>query len=130
MPKVCRTCDEEKSLDDFAVDRKARDGRCGECRSCAVDRATAWRKANPERFAAGHKASRQRHNDRQNARGAVTVALRKGTLVREPCEVCGTVENVHAHHDDYTKRLDVRWLCQTHHAEHHRQRPRSEVTSP
>jgi ribosomal protein S27AE len=44
----------------------------------------------------------------------------KGVFLHEkPCEVCGATENVHAHHDDYSKPLEVRWLCSRHHAEHH-----------
>ena len=50
----------------------------------------------------------------QRAQGMVSAAIRKGTLVRRPCEECGAVET-HAHHDDYTKPLDVRWLCARHH---------------
>jgi hypothetical protein len=46
-------------------------------------------------------------------------AIRDGRLVKQPCEVCGEIE-VDAHHDDYSKPLDVRWLCRKHHAEHHR----------
>ena len=46
-------------------------------------------------------------------------ALRSGKLTRQPCEVCGA-EKAQAHHDDYTKPLDVRWLCTRHHAEWHR----------
>lgn len=45
-------------------------------------------------------------------------AILAGTLVRQPCEVCGA-EKVDAHHDDYSKPLDVRWLCRTHHNEFH-----------
>lgn len=41
-------------------------------------------------------------------------------LPKQPCEVCGEVR-AEAHHDDYTKPLDVRWLCKTHHMEHHTQ---------
>ena len=37
------------------------------------------------------------------------------TLRSEPCEVCGATKTV-AHHDDYAKPLDVRWLCRSHHA--------------
>lgn len=53
------------------------------------------------------------------ARVAVFRAIRRGELVREPCEKCG-VEPADAHHDDYSKQLDVRWLCRTHHGIEHR----------
>lgn len=46
-------------------------------------------------------------------------AIRAGKLTRQPCEVCGC-EKAQAHHDDYGKPLDVRWLCTTHHAEWHK----------
>jgi hypothetical protein len=35
-----------------------------------------------------------------------------------PCEVCGDPQT-HAHHDDYSKPLDVRWFCPRHHREEH-----------
>ena len=35
-------------------------------------------------------------------------------LTPQPCEVCG-VTPANAHHDDYARPLDVRWLCDTHH---------------
>ncbi len=40
-------------------------------------------------------------------------------IVRGPCEVCGDEDDVDAHHDDYVRAMDVRWLCQTHHKRHH-----------
>ena len=49
----------------------------------------------------------------------VEVAIANGSLVRMPCEKCGSTK-VDAHHDDYSKPLDVRWLCRAHHLEHHR----------
>ncbi len=45
--------------------------------------------------------------------------IKNGTLLKLPCEVCGYSDYVEAHHDDYYKPLDVRWLCRTHHREHH-----------
>lgn len=45
-------------------------------------------------------------------------AIRAGRLIRQPCEKCGG--RAQAHHDDYSKPLDVRWLCTTHHTEWHR----------
>lgn len=49
------------------------------------------------------------------AHNKVKYALKTGKLIKGVCEVCGTPE-VHAHHDDYAKPLDVRWLCVKHHA--------------
>ncbi len=49
--------------------------------------------------------------------------IRQGILIRMPCEVCKTETDVQAHHDDYNKPLDVRWLCRKHHQEHHRNNP-------
>ena len=62
------------------------------------------RKNNPEKF---------------KARSAVKRAVKKGTLKRQPCEVCGEIKS-QAHHDDYNKPLDIRWLCSKHHGEVHR----------
>ena len=46
--------------------------------------------------------------------------IKQGVLIKQPCEVCGTNEDIQAHHDDYYKPLDVRWLCRKHHQEHHK----------
>lgn len=60
----------------------------------------------------------ERHPVEEAARKAVRAAIAAGHLVRQPCEVCAA-EKVQAHHDDYSKPLDVRWLCRPHHDEHH-----------
>lgn len=46
-------------------------------------------------------------------------AIAKGELVRQPCETCGSRRYVEAHHDDYAQPLSVRWLCKSHHRQHH-----------
>jgi hypothetical protein len=46
-------------------------------------------------------------------------ALINKTLVILPCEVCGSTNKIQAHHDDYSKPLNVRWLCAKHHIELH-----------
>ena len=45
-------------------------------------------------------------------------ALRSGELVREACETCGEIA-VEAHHADYSKPLEVRWLCRSCHRRYH-----------
>jgi hypothetical protein len=57
--------------------------------------------------------------EKNAAHVAVKSAIRSGVLERSPCEVCGETK-VEGHHDDYSKPLDVRWLCRKHHLEHHR----------
>lgn len=52
------------------------------------------------------------------ARWLTNKAIKAGRLIRKPCEICGKDE-AEAHHDDYYKPLDVRWLCNFHHNEHH-----------
>ena len=60
-----------------------------------------------------------RHPVEHRAHVAVYRAVKSGALIREPCEVCGDPKS-EGHHDDYSKPLEVRWLCRKHHAEIHR----------
>lgn len=46
-------------------------------------------------------------------------AIKNGTLIPSPCEVCGRGQ-AEAHHDDYNKPLEIRWLCQDCHKEWHK----------
>ena len=63
-----------------------------------------WRLNNPEK---------------RLAHQAVQTAIRNGKLLKKPCEICGSLLNIHAHHDDYCNQLNVIWLCHTHHMERH-----------
>jgi hypothetical protein len=66
-----------------------------------------WRRANPEKYA---------------CHIAAAGALLRGQLVKQPCEVCGATEEqsrIDAHHSDYSKPLEVRWLCRAHHVRLH-----------
>ena len=65
---------------------------------------------------------RMRHEARWQARRAI----KTGVLVKKPCEVCGSITRVQAHHDDYFKPLEVRWLCAKHHLEHHQNERRKQ----
>jgi ribosomal protein S27AE len=55
---------------------------------------------------------------KEAARRMTQVAIRSGRLLRQPCEKC-SAEPAHAHHDDYTRPLEVRWLCRPCHTAHH-----------
>lgn len=63
--------------------------------------------------------SSKRKGDPKVARSQAQYAMQTGRLQRQPCEVCGFA-TVEAHHDDYSRPLDVRWLCRRHHSHAHR----------
>jgi len=61
---------------------------------------------------------RKKNREKHLAHKAVQTAVARGKLKRGVCEVCGE-GNAHAHHEDYSKQLDVRWLCKRHHEHTH-----------
>lgn len=61
---------------------------------------------------------REANQHKIKAQKAVYGAIKKGSLKRLPCEVCGK-EKSEAHHHDYGKPLDVKWLCRAHHLAEH-----------
>jgi ribosomal protein S27AE len=52
-------------------------------------------------------------------RAYANVCRRRGKLKPQPCEQCGEAK-VQMHHDDYTKPLQVRWLCRACHLALHK----------
>lgn len=135
--KRCLGCGEEKPLDAYRVHSRGRFGRYPRCRACegealrakywadpetarAVNRAKS-RKPTDNTTEAQRKAKREwaaRNPEKRRAQEALNNAVRRHGLIRQPCEVCGAVAQ--AHHPDYSRPLDVRWLCVKHHrAEHH-----------
>lgn len=58
---------------------------------------------------------RQEFGPKQRARNLVHFRIKRGKMTRLPCEICGAAKT-QAHHEDYSKPSDVRWLCPSHHA--------------
>jgi len=57
---------------------------------------------------------------------AFRAALKTGEISRKPCEICGSPKS-QGHHEDYSKPLDVRWLCALHHVEAHGRAAKSRI---
>jgi len=74
---------------------------------------------NPGYSTAKNRKYQEQNPEKRQAHKAVEYALKVGSLTRSPCEVCGG-ERSEAHHDDYGKALEVRWLCRTHHIARHK----------
>ena len=71
------------------------------------------------------KKSILKYPEKESARRLVRQAIISGLLHRGACVVCGE-ENAQGHHEDYSKPLDVIWLCRKHHkAIHNRRRAKS-----
>lgn len=76
-----------------------------------------WQKENRDRI---NEAQRKNyHSIKGQAQRAVKYALKRGEIKKLPCTICGA-QKVEAHHEDYTKPLEVTWLCKKHHRERHR----------
>lgn len=62
-----------------------------------------------------------RNMHKRVAQWALGSAKRDGIITSEPCQVCGN-PNSQGHHEDYSKPLEVIWLCPKHHAGLHKQK--------
>lgn len=108
----CRQCASEKAR-----------VKPGVCRVCSVPyvRVRKCGCAEMESQKRLEMKNDQKYNDfffKEEVRRITAKAIKKGIITRQPCQVCG-IEKVDAHHEDYTKPLDVLWLCRLHHMQHH-----------
>lgn len=104
----------------FYANSAAADGRQSWCKAChsGYYRENASYAKHKKAYVAEYDFD---NSEKVAARRAVKLALKEGRLEKGPCEVCGIEHGrIDAHHDDYTKQLDVRWLCRKHHLAHHR----------
>lgn len=106
---------------------------CGDCAKCKRNAyMSEWyrRPGNAEKVRGWVRRYREKNaevvREKDRARGyrvydAAKVRARAltRTLDRQPCSECGA-EPADAHHPDYTKPLEVVWLCRKHHGEAHR----------
>lgn len=63
-----------------------------------------------------------------NARSYLSVYVRRGKVKRKPCDICGDAHS-EAHHSDYSRPLDVQWLCRKHHLQLHHLQKSGPVTT-
>ncbi len=128
----CPKCKETKPPVAFSEHTKRANGKQVYCKECR----RKWRVANRGELLRRNRDYNQKHREQQieaerarhkknpkqrKCRHAVRYAIQTGAIVQGPCEFsdsscCGAV---HAHHDDYDKPLDVRWMCRSHHKRHH-----------
>jgi len=129
--KECFKCNEVKCLSEFYVHSEMKDGHLNKCKQCTKNDASIHRANNLEKIraydrkrgarqpATHTKEYREKYPNKYKAHSIVNRAIKSGKLFKENCEKCGTNEKIHAHHDDYLKPLNIRWLCAACHSQWH-----------
>lgn len=98
------------------------------CATCKVERRQESRSLHNHTYNMKHADAKNEvsraYNKSEKGRAAQKLrdAVRKGEMVRQPCEVCNEPD-AQGHHTDYSKPLEVRWLCPKHHKEEHLYEP-------
>lgn len=133
--KKCFKCGLEKPLSEFYKHKMMADGHLNKCKECTKRDVALHRKDNIEkireydrgRAKLPHRVAlrtenaadyRKRFPERAKANAAVARALRDGRLKKLPCFLCGQTD-VEGHHPDYSRPIDVVWLCTKHHRDIH-----------
>lgn len=128
--KTCFKCGVAKPFSDFYKHSAMADGYLGKCKECTKkdarktrsDNIDYYREYDNERAKLPHRKElnksvvknyRANNPEAYHAHTAVNNAVRDGRLKKpEYCARCGGGGRViHAHHHDYSKPLEVEWLC-------------------
>ena len=123
--KTCFKCNQAKPLSDFYKHNRMADGhlnKCKECTKCEVksrrmddvigEKIRAYdRNRGNRQTAESIRNYREKYPNKYKSHCIVNNAIKNKKLFKEPCCVCGATENIHAHHDDYLKPLNIRWMC-------------------
>jgi len=113
---------------DCGILKSIRKDKIGVTKSCGHLKSTrdqagsknpCWKGGISKDISRYRKSRRIKYIEKVRANGIINSAIRRGSLKRQNCEVCNTSDDIHAHHDDYSKPHEVRWLCRKHHREFH-----------
>lgn len=126
--KTCFKCNIKKDLDCFYKHPQMADGYLNKCKGCSKKDVMSNRESKVDYYR-GYDAKRQQDPERRKKKAVylkrfrqknslmnaahckVQRAIKKGILIRGNCSMCNATEDIHAHHEDYSKPLEVIWLC-------------------
>jgi len=138
--KYCSTCNSVKSTINFHKNKTRSDGLQDYCIECMKIYRREWRNKNFNRIRhkERNRAKQYRLNNREkinqkkkkrrkqnpkmlHAQLKVYDAITRTKKLKKPnnCSLCGLTENICAHHEDYSKPLDIIWACAKCHKQIH-----------
>lgn len=135
--KKCRKCNNEKPIADYYKHRQMADGHLNICKECIKTNVRSRREKypqkvrayddlrakDPNRISMARKITKNRRHmvsGYQSAHNALTRAVRAGKVNKpQNCEACNVQGRIVGHHKDYSKPLEVIWLCASCHAKLH-----------
>ena len=133
--KTCFKCNTEKPLDDFYKHSRMADGHLNKCKDCTKNDSFVRRNSERRAYVLEYERARAKsplriekaketikrwqscHEERRKAHAKLSYAVKSGSVKRLDCFICG--EKAEAHHPDYSRPLDVVWLCSSHHKQAH-----------
>lgn len=135
LSKRCFKCNRTLPTDSFYAHPRMGDGHLNKCKECTKADTAANRLAKIEYYreydrnrgrlpsrigkqSARTAEWRKAYPDRWQAQIALNNAVGDGVVKPHPCWVCR--KKAQAHHPDYSRPLDVVWLCPQHHKAAHR----------
>ena len=121
--KQCDHCKIWKPLTDFHLNCCRKDGRHNQCKKCRANYGKTYRQTEMCRKVQtkAHIKERAKFPGKIKARQKLKNAIRAGKITRpDTCESCKEKKFVEGHHEDYSKPLEVDWLCIECHTELHR----------
>ena len=120
MSIICPMCKEKKEISDFYFIESRKNKRSVYCIWCERKKTNERRKLglikNVHKNHAAHvKKYSKKYPEKAKSKEKLKYAINSGIIKRQQCEICGGT-NSHGHHEDYSKPLDVVWLCSKHHS--------------
>ena len=134
--KICGRCNVRKENNYFFKDSSRKSGLTPRCKDCIKEYRNlphvrsmynSWSRSYNKTENGKRLKSKNWDKVKLQGRDYVYFLVRK--LEKKPCEKCGTSKYVHAHHDDYSKPLDVLWLCPLHHKQRHKELDNGQMAS-
>lgn len=114
--RECTVCGIYKTIENFYKSEVTA------CIPCKRERAKRYRTSEK-----GLKSAREyartryrKHRIQHLARSTAKYAVKSGKIIKPKlCSSCGEKRKLDAHHEDYSKPLDVIWLCDVCHKHQH-----------